>query len=86
MTEQELRDLASIDLVRLVMNNKQFHLVTIDHRFCSPTNAPTVLVGHVACWCLTEAKWISIDPTSVFAFEALGHTAENTVTVSSVPD
>ena len=79
MTETELRDLASIDLVRLVMKNKNFHLVTLDHRFCNPGAAPVAMIGHVACWCLTEAKWIKIDPAAVFAFETLGHTAENAV-------
>lgn len=87
MTEQELRDLASGDLVRLVMQDKQFHLVTIDHRFCSPSTAPTVMSGHVACWCMTEIKWISINPAKVFAFEALGHTVERTVVIGdSVPN
>lgn len=81
MTEQELRDLTSKDLVRIVTNDKKFHLVSTDNRFCSPTTAPTVMLGHVACWCMTEAKWISVNPLNVFAFEALGHTADETTDV-----
>lgn len=71
MTESQLITLADADLVRLVMHNKTFHLVTRCVRFCSPQQAGAAMIGHVRVWCLTNAKWITIDPQLVFAHEAL---------------
>ena len=74
MTEQELRLLVSNDLVRVVMVDKKFHLLTTHPLMCSYDSERAVMTGHVRCWCLESARWINIDPTRVYAHLALNHT------------
>ena len=74
MTEQELRDLVANDLVRIVTVDKQFYLVTTHPLLCTYDAERAVMLGHVRCWCLESARWISIDPTRVYAHQALNHT------------
>lgn len=74
MTEQELRHLVSTDIVRIVTVDKQFHLLTTHPLLCTYDSERAVMLGHVRCWCLESARWISIDPTRVYAHQALNHT------------
>lgn len=71
MTEQELRLLVSNDLVRVVMVDKKFHLLTTHPLMCSYDSERAVMTGHVRCWCLETIKWVSIDPARIYAYQAL---------------
>ena len=73
MTEQEFRDLIDNDLVRIVTTDKQFHIVTTHPSMCQYDVEKGTLIGHVRCWCVSKARWLSIDPAKVFAYESLDH-------------
>ena len=74
MTEQELRDLVSNDLVRIVTVDRRFYLITAHPSLCTYDSERAVMLGHVRCYCLETAQWLSIDPTRVYAHQALNHT------------
>ena len=82
MTEQELRHLVSTDIVRFVNINKEFFLVTAHPSLCTYDAERAVMMGHVRCYCLKTAQWLSVDPSRIYAHEALNHTMPETV----VPD
>ena len=73
MTEQELLNLIADDLVRIVTNDKQFHLITTHPSMCMYDVEKPTLIGHVRCWCVSKARWLSIDPATIYAWETLNH-------------
>ena len=73
MTEQELRDLVSTDIVRIVTVNKAFHLITTHPSLCTYDTERATMKGHVRCWCVETACWLSIDPAKIYAHKALNH-------------
>ena len=78
MTEQELRDLVANDLVRIVTTDREFFLITTHPSLCSYDTERRVATGHVRCWCLETARWLSIDPSKIYAHKALNHTMPET--------
>jgi hypothetical protein len=74
MTEQELRDLVSTDLVRIVTVDKEFYLITTHPTLCSYDTERATATGHVRCWCVETARWLSINPRKIYAHKALNHT------------
>lgn len=74
MTEQELRDLVSNDVVRIVTTGKEFLLITTHASLCQYDTTRATMAGHVRCWCLETARWLSIDPAKIYAHKALNHT------------
>lgn len=84
MTEQQLITLTAHDILRVVMHNRSFHLITRHAQLCSLSQAGPAPLGHVRCWCLTDARWITIVPDHIFAYQTV-----NSVTApapDSVPD
>ena len=79
MTEQELRHLVSTDIVRFVTVNKEFFLVTAHPSMCSYDVGRATMMGHVRCYCLETAQWLSVDPTRIYAHKALNHAMPETV-------
>lgn len=75
MTEQELVSMIDQGIVRIATREARFHLITRDPRFCSIEQAGAAMLGHVRCWCCTEAKWITVDPQAIVAHEALNSNA-----------
>jgi hypothetical protein len=73
MTEQELRDLVANDLVRIVTTDREFFLITTHPSLCTYDTERAVATGHVRCWCLETARWLSIDARNIFAYQALNH-------------
>lgn len=71
MTESQLLALVTQHLVRVVLQDRTFHVITTNSQFCSPQQATAVAIGHVRCWCLVTCKWIVIDPAAVFAHELI---------------
>ena len=74
MTEQELRQLVANDLVRIVTTSKEFLLVTTHPSLCSYDVERATMMGHVRCWCVETARWLSVDPAKIYAHKALNHT------------
>jgi len=73
MTEQELRDLVANDIVRIVTTNKEFFLITAHPSMCTYDAERATMRGHVRCWCVETARWISVDPAKIYAHKALNH-------------
>jgi hypothetical protein len=77
MTEQEFNDLFASDIVRIVTTDRKFHLVTTHSSLCSHDVERNlglgVPLGWLRCFYLDQGQWHSIDPETVYAWEALNH-------------
>jgi hypothetical protein len=74
MNEQEFRDAIAVDLVRIVTTDRKFHLVTTLATMCShDVQGQGVPLGWLRCFDLSQGQWHSIDPETVYAWEALNH-------------
>ena len=69
MTEQQLRDLLSGDIVQVAVPG-HIHLLTLHPQLCTLENQPKTYIGWVSAWSTNSGQWIAIDPNTVVAVRA----------------
>jgi hypothetical protein len=71
MQIEEFQTLVENNLVRLVLNDGTFHVVTLWPRLCSPEQRGVVATGSVAVWSGDRSAWIAINPAEIFAHQVV---------------
>lgn len=66
MTEQELRDLLSGDIVQVAVPG-DIHLLTLHPQLCTLESQPKTYIGWVSAWSANSGQWIAVDPNTVVA-------------------